>query len=53
MNKERKNQLREVFGIDDVAKNGVFCVGLTAEDEKVFAEHAKARKQALLDKQKK
>lgn len=51
---EGKEKLREqLFGLDDIVTDGVYCVAPTEEDMKVFLEHAKKRKEQLKKKSEK
>ena len=43
-----KNKIREqLFGLDDIVTDGVYCVAPSEEDMKIFREHAKKRKELL------
>ena len=46
MKNDMKNDMEKLFDLDNHVKDGVYCVGLTAEDMAAFAEHAKKRKSA-------
>ena len=53
MSKDREKRQEQLFGIDDVVTDGVYCIAPTEEDMKVFREHAQKRKEQLEKKMKK
>ena len=53
MSKDKEKIREQLFGLDDVVTDGVYCVAPTEEDMKVFREHARKRKEQLEKKMKK
>ncbi len=50
MVKKNTEFIEKLFEIDDAAEDGVYCVAPTEEDLKVFAEHARKRREAKNNK---
>lgn len=51
MDKDNGKRSENVFEIDDIADDGVYCVALTEEDIKAFREYAKKHRQEGKKKQ--
>jgi len=42
-NKNEKLKMEDLFEMDDLAEDGVYCVAPSEEDLRAFAEHARKR----------